>query len=83
MHLSPTFNSALEIKGIKINWKSKDFNIFNLHHPPGQGSTAADLSTIFSSGTVTMGDINAKHSAWGSTTVDHRSYRRPCFHDFK
>lgn len=72
IHPSPMANSDLEIQGMKVLWKSKCLNIYNLYHPPNQKSIPGVLFTSCDSNTVVMGDLNAKHTAWGSTTVNHR-----------
>ncbi|GFW12585.1 hypothetical protein TNCV_818371 [Trichonephila clavipes] len=55
-----TDGSNLEIQGIRIIWRGKPLNIFNMYHPPDLKSLPSDLLDLFTVGTICLGDLNAK-----------------------
>ncbi|GFW82817.1 RNA-directed DNA polymerase from mobile element jockey [Trichonephila clavipes] len=67
-----TDGSNLEIQGIRIIWRGKPLNIFNMYHPPDLKSLPTDLQDLFTVGTICISDLNAKHPIWGCSTVNLR-----------
>lgn len=67
-----TDGSNLEIQGIRIIWRGKPLNIFNVYHPPDVKSLPNDLQDLFNAGTICLGDLNAKHPIWGCSTANQR-----------
>ncbi|GFX76836.1 hypothetical protein TNCV_1952771 [Trichonephila clavipes] len=59
MNRKITVGSNLKIKDIRIIWKGKPLNIFNMYHPPDLKSLPTDLQNLFSVGTICLGDLNA------------------------
>ncbi|GFV46392.1 uncharacterized protein TNCV_3232811 [Trichonephila clavipes] len=63
---NPQFtDSKLEIQRLNVIWKGKNLNISNMYHPPNQKSLPDNLLDI-SESNLLVGDLNAKHSSWGS-----------------
>ncbi|GFS62221.1 hypothetical protein TNCV_477401 [Trichonephila clavipes] len=67
-----TDGSNLEIQGIRIIFRGKPLNIFNMYHPPDLKSLPNDLQDLFTVGTICLGDLNAKHPIWGCSTANLR-----------
>ncbi|GFU69837.1 hypothetical protein TNCV_112561 [Trichonephila clavipes] len=67
-----TDGSNLEIQGIRIIWRGKPLNIFNMYHPPDLKSLPTDLQDLLTGGTICLGDLNAKHPIWGCSTANLR-----------
>ncbi|GFY44582.1 putative RNA-directed DNA polymerase from transposon BS [Trichonephila inaurata madagascariensis] len=64
--------SNLEIQGIRIIWRGKPLNIFNMYHPPDLKSLPTDLQDLFTVGNIWLGDLNAKQPIWGCSTANPR-----------
>ncbi|GFX68027.1 hypothetical protein TNCV_921281 [Trichonephila clavipes] len=56
-----TDRSNLEIQGIRIIWRGKPLNIFNMYYPTDLKKLPTDLQDLFTVGTICLGDLNAKH----------------------
>lgn len=67
-----TDGSTLEIQGIRIKWRGKPLNIFNMYHPPDLHCLPNDLQDLFTAGTICLGDLNAKHPIWGCSSANPR-----------
>ncbi|GFY39611.1 hypothetical protein TNIN_116041 [Trichonephila inaurata madagascariensis] len=67
-----TDGSNLEIQGIRMIWREKPLNIFNMYHPPDLKSLPTDLQDLFTVGTICLDDLNAKHQIWGCSTANPR-----------
>ncbi|GFT36744.1 hypothetical protein NPIL_383191 [Nephila pilipes] len=65
-------NTDLEIQGIKINWREKMLNIYNVYLPPNQKKLAFSLHYLLVENTIIIGDLNAKHLNWGCSGKDQR-----------
>ncbi|KAF8766379.1 putative RNA-directed DNA polymerase like protein [Argiope bruennichi] len=61
--------SDLEIQGIKILWRGKPLNIFNVYHPPNHKNLAAKFSNFMDKNSIFIGDLNAKHTAWAVIVI--------------
>ncbi|KAF8766539.1 putative RNA-directed DNA polymerase like protein [Argiope bruennichi] len=70
--ISTDQTSDLEIQGIKILWRGKPLNIFNVYHPPNQKNLFANFSNFMDKNSIIIGDLNAKHSAWGCSGDNDR-----------
>ncbi|GFW25107.1 probable RNA-directed DNA polymerase from transposon BS [Trichonephila clavipes] len=69
---NPQFtHSKLEIQRLNVIWKGKNLNISNMYHPPNQKSLPDNLLDI-SESNLLVGDLNAKHSSWGSVINNKR-----------
>ncbi|GFW81045.1 hypothetical protein TNCV_4804131 [Trichonephila clavipes] len=69
---NPQFtDSKLEIQRLNVIWKGKNLNISNMYHPPNQKSLPDNLLDI-SESNLLVGDLNAKHSSWGSVINNKR-----------
>ncbi|GFX31138.1 hypothetical protein TNCV_2026411 [Trichonephila clavipes] len=69
---NPQFtDSKLEIQRLNVIWKGKNLNISNMYHPPNQKSMPDNLLDI-SESNLLVGDLNAKHSSWGSVINNKR-----------
>ncbi|XP_055947029.1 uncharacterized protein LOC129980674 [Argiope bruennichi] len=64
--------SDLEIQDIKILWRGKPLNIFNVYHPSNQKNLAANFSNFMDKNSIIIGDLNAKHTAWGCSSDNDR-----------
>lgn len=68
-------DSGGEIECILVGIKLKDNNyikIANLYIPPLKVFTARDISFLFTSKTIIVGDLNSKNTLWGSPITDSR-----------
>jgi len=68
-------DSAGEIECILVEIKLKDNNyikIANLYISPLKVFTARDISFLFTSKTIIVGDLNSKNTLWGSPVTDSR-----------
>ncbi|GIY36400.1 hypothetical protein CDAR_235741 [Caerostris darwini] len=66
---------SLESQGITVLSRkhNNNINIFNLHHPPNNQKLDLDvLEGLFTNATVLLGDLNAKHTAWGCALANNR-----------
>ncbi|GFY27571.1 RNA-directed DNA polymerase from mobile element jockey [Trichonephila clavipes] len=69
---NPQFtDSKLEIQRLNVIWKGENLNISNMYHPPNQKSLPDNLLDI-SESNLLVGDLNAKHSSWGSVINNKR-----------
>ncbi|GFX80879.1 hypothetical protein TNCV_1908721 [Trichonephila clavipes] len=69
---NPQFtDSKLEIQRLNVIWKGKNLNISNMYHPSNQKSLPDNLLDI-SESNLLVGDLNAKHSSWGSVINNKR-----------
>ncbi|GIY30683.1 probable RNA-directed DNA polymerase from transposon BS [Caerostris darwini] len=65
----------LESQGITVLSRKhrNNINIFNLYHPPNNQKLDLDaLEGLFTNATVLLGDLNAKHTAWGCALANNR-----------
>ncbi|GFY19034.1 RNA-directed DNA polymerase from mobile element jockey [Trichonephila clavipes] len=65
-------NSNLEIQGIRINWRGKYLNILNIYQPLDLNKLPIDLQNHFLPSAIYLGDLNAKHFVWGSSSINSR-----------
>ncbi|GIY17749.1 putative RNA-directed DNA polymerase from transposon BS [Caerostris darwini] len=66
---------SLESQGITVLSRkhNNNINIFNLYHPPNNQKLDLDaLEGLFTNATVLLGDLNAKHTAWGCALANNR-----------
>ncbi|GIY32229.1 putative RNA-directed DNA polymerase from transposon BS [Caerostris darwini] len=66
---------SLESQGITVLSRkhNNNINIFNLYHPPNNQKLDLDaLEGLFTKATVLLGDLNAKHTAWGCALENNR-----------
>ncbi|GIY81289.1 hypothetical protein CDAR_222821 [Caerostris darwini] len=66
---------SLESQGITVLSRkhNNNINIFNLYHPPNNQKLDLDaLEGLFTNATVLLGDLNAKHTAWGCALENNR-----------
>ncbi|GIY61399.1 putative RNA-directed DNA polymerase from transposon BS [Caerostris darwini] len=66
---------SLESQGITVLSRkhNNNINIFNLYHPPNNQKLDLDaLEGLFTNATVLIGDLNAKHTAWGCALENNR-----------
>ncbi|GFT57870.1 hypothetical protein NPIL_7391 [Nephila pilipes] len=66
-------NNNLEVQGIRVTWREKPLNIFNLYKPSGFKGLPNELQELLIAGTICIGDLKAKHSVWGSTSTNSRA----------
>ncbi|KFM73937.1 RNA-directed DNA polymerase from mobile element jockey, partial [Stegodyphus mimosarum] len=55
-------------------WRDEPLNIFNLYHPPNIGNLPGVFDNLLSGNTLLLGDLNAKHPAWGCSTQNQRGF---------
>lgn len=67
-----TDGSKLEVQGIRINWRGKLLNIYNMYHPPDINNLPINLQELLNVGTICLGDLNAKHPIWGCSMANSR-----------
>ncbi|GFQ68030.1 uncharacterized protein TNCT_423071 [Trichonephila clavata] len=65
--------SDLEIQGVKIFWRGKPLHILNVYLPPNQSHLPTNFSNFMDKNTITLGDLNAKHTIWGSCCNNTRT----------
>ncbi|GIY04357.1 putative RNA-directed DNA polymerase from transposon BS [Caerostris darwini] len=66
---------SLESQGITVLSRkhNNNINIFNLYHPPNNQKLDLNaLEGLFTNATVLIGDLNAKHPAWGCALENNR-----------
>ncbi|GFW63434.1 hypothetical protein TNCV_401001 [Trichonephila clavipes] len=69
---NPQFtDSKLEIQRLNVIWNWENLTISNMYHPPNQKSLPDNLLDI-SESNLLVGDLNAKHSSWGSVINNKR-----------
>ena len=62
----------IESLGIKINFENSQLNVVNLYLPPGREFNVKSLDKLFDKNTIIIGDLNARHKLWGSSSNDPR-----------
>ncbi|GFT38712.1 hypothetical protein NPIL_431471 [Nephila pilipes] len=65
-------SSDLEIQGVKIFWREKPLHILNIYHPPNESHQPTNFSNFMDKNTIILGDLNAKHTIWGSSCNNNR-----------
>ncbi|GBP76656.1 RNA-directed DNA polymerase from mobile element jockey [Eumeta japonica] len=57
--------------GVRVGAAGADLRLFAAYRPPGSHFCSSDVHTIFdySTPTILAGDLNAKHTAWGSRVI--------------
>ena len=74
-------DAHIELQGIKLRLNQSDVSVFNVYIPPSsscQPQYQPDIISIFDRAdddSFILGDLNAHHSAWGSTITDARGRR--------
>ncbi|XP_072934983.1 uncharacterized protein [Epargyreus clarus] len=67
----PSFTQTRSI-GVSVCMAGRDLRLFAAYRPPGPLFDPRDIANILDDGIATLvaGDLNAKHPAWGSRTVN-------------
>ncbi|GBP89928.1 RNA-directed DNA polymerase from mobile element jockey [Eumeta japonica] len=66
----PDFTNTRSI-GVRVGAAGVDLRLFAAYRPPGSHFCYSDVHTIFDDSTPTIlaGDLNTKHTAWGSRVI--------------